>query len=263
MLGALDISIKAEPIAQLGPLTFTNSMLLGCIGSLTLLALLFYTRRQAARPRPSLLATAVLWAFETLTNTVEEVLGSRQKALKLMPLALTIFFVILVNNWFEVLPLVGPVTWQGHPLLRGLSADLNFTVAMAILTMVAAQIWGIRERGLIGNARRYLANPFKSPTHAFEGSLEFIAEFSRGAALALRLYGNIFGGEVLMLVIAYVSAWAAPATLPAFMLFELFIGGVQAYIFFMLAVVFVSFGQAPAQPHEEPAPALPAAVSTA
>ena len=244
LAAAPNVSLKAEPVALAGPVTVTNSMLLGLAGTLTMLGLLFYTRRQAALPRPSRLAVAVLWVFEILMDTTTEVLGSREQAKKLMPLAVTLFFLIIINNWFELLPVVGPVTWHGLPLLRGLAADLNFTAALAILTMVAAQIWGIRERGLWGNLRRYIANPFSDPIHAFEGSLEFVAEFSRGTALALRLFGNIFGGEVLMLIIAYVTAWAAPLTLPVFMLFELFIGTVQAYIFFMLAVVFVSFGSA-------------------
>jgi F-type H+-transporting ATPase subunit a len=259
---APNVSLKAEPITTAGPLTLSNSMLLGLIGTLSMIGLLFYTRVQAAKPRPSRLATAVLWIFEMLMNTAQDVLGSREQARRLMPLAVTIFFLILINNWFELLPIVGPVTWHGQPLLRGLAADLNFTAALAILTMVAAQIWGIRERGVWGNMRRYIANPFKDPIHAFEGSLEFVAEFSRGTALALRLFGNIFGGEVLMLIVAYITAWAAPLTLPVFMIFELFIGTVQAYIFFMLAVVFVSFGSAKHGTEEEPAASPLAAAAT-
>lgn len=257
---ALDISIGAKPITHAGPVTVNNSMLLGIVGTALVVGLLFYTKSQAQRSRPSLLATGMLWMFEILLNTTQEVLGSREKALRLMPLALSLFFLIFMNNWMEILPFVGPLTWHGQPLFRGLAADLNFTAAMALLTMISAQLWGIRERGVFGNAHRYLANPFKNPAHAFEGSLEFIAEFSRGTALAMRLFGNIFGGEVLMLVMAYVSSWLAPLTLPLFMLFELFIGAVQAYIFFMLAVVFVSFGQAPAS-EEGPHGAVSAAAA--
>lgn len=250
---APNVSLKAEPIFNAGPVTVTNSMLLGLGGTAFMVWLLFYTKQQAARPRPSRLATAVLWLFEVLLSTTEEVLGSRQQALQLMPLAGTIFFLVIINNWIELLPIVGPITWHGQPLLRGLAADLNFTFALAILTMVASQIWGIRQRGLLGNARRYLANPITDPLHAFSGSLEFISEFSRGTALSLRLFGNIFGGEVLILMISYVTSWAAPLALPVFMLFELFIGTVQAYIFFMLAVVFVSFGSKGHSPEDEPA----------
>lgn len=257
------VSLKAEPILQLGPLTVTNSMLLGLSATALMMWLLVYTKRQAALPRPSRLATAILWVFEILLDTTAEVLDSREQALQLMPLAGTMFFLIIINNWIELLPLVGPVTWNGQPMFRGLAADLNFTFALAILTMVASQIWGIRQRGLWGNARRYLANPVTDPMHAFSGALEFISEFSRGTALSLRLFGNIFGGEVLILMIAYVTSWAAPLALPVFMLFELFIGTVQAYIFFMLAVVFISFGSKGHSPEDEPEGSLQAAAATA
>ena len=112
LASAPDVSLKAEPVTTAGPLTVTNSMLLGIIGTLTMLGLLFYTRRQAARNRPSLIATAVLWVYEMLLNTTEEVLGSREQAKRLMPLAGTLFFLIIVNNWFELLPIVGPLTWH-------------------------------------------------------------------------------------------------------------------------------------------------------
>src|SRR6202020_1488119 len=96
--------------------------------------------------------------------------------------------------------------------------------------------------GFFGNLGRYFSNPFTNPMHAFEGFLELIAEFSRFIALSMRLFGNIFGGEVLLAVMSFITVYATPLTVPPFMLFELFIGLIQAYIFFMLTVVFVSLG---------------------
>jgi F-type H+-transporting ATPase subunit a len=94
----------------------------------------------------------------------------------------------------------------------------------------------------LGNAKRYIHNPFKDPLHAFEGALEIVAEFSRTLALSLRIFGNVFGGEVLLLVIAFLSGWAAAVSLPLFYIMELFVGAVQAYVFFMLTVAFISLG---------------------
>jgi F-type H+-transporting ATPase subunit a len=178
----------------------------------------------------------------------------------LAPLAISMFLIILVNNWFELLPFVGPVTYQGQPLFRGLAADLNFTAALAIITMVTAQIWAVRNMGFFGNLGRYFGNPFKDPMHVFEGFLELVAEFSRLIALAMRLFGNIFGGEVLLVVMLFITSYAAPLSLPPFMLLELFVGAVQAYVFFMLTVVFVSLGSAHSPDHspsesEDAAPA--------
>jgi F-type H+-transporting ATPase subunit a len=219
-------------------------MILGTVGVALLFWLFIYTAGRIKSGRYNRLSVAMLWGFETLLNTTEEILGDRKLARKLAPLAITIFFVIIINNWLEVLPILGPITWNNQPLFRGLAADLNFTAALAIITMVTAQAWAIRKHGFIGNIRRYIVNPIKDPMGFFEGILEIIAEFSRLIALSMRLFGNIFGGEVLLLVISFITSWAAPLALPVFMLLELFVGAIQAYVFFMLTVVFVSLGQA-------------------
>jgi F-type H+-transporting ATPase subunit a len=256
------VSLVAEPIFQIGPLRVTNSTLLGVVGGIILAWLLLYTVKRIKSGRHNRLSVAVLWLFEMLFGTVEEVLGSREKAKKLAPLAITIFLFVIVNNWLELIPFVGPVTWHGDPLFRGLAADLNFTLALAIITMVTAQIWAVRNLGFFGNLGRYFGNPFRDPMHVFEGFLELVAEFSRLIALAMRLFGNIFGGEVLLVVMSFISGYFAWLSLPPFMFLELFVGAVQAYVFFMLTVVFVSLGsnhghaQSPSESADEPKPSL-------
>ncbi|MDB5179361.1 MAG: atpB [Patescibacteria group bacterium] len=236
------VSLVAEPIFNIGPLNITNSTLLGVVGGIIMFWLLLSTVKRIKTGKHNRLSIAVLWLFDILFGTVEEILGSRDKAKKLAPLAITIFLFILINNWLGTFPFVGPLTWHGEPLFRGLAADLNFTAALALITMVTAQIWAHRSLGLGGNLGRYFGNPFKDFMHVFSGFLELIAEFSRLIALAMRLFGNIFGGEVLLLVMAYISGPAAPIALIPFMLIEIFVGAIQAYVFFMLTVVFVSLG---------------------
>jgi F-type H+-transporting ATPase subunit a len=153
--------------------------------------------------RPSRLAGFVMWIFEILYDTIVNVIGDKRIARKVLPLAITIVFFFTINNWLGIFPFVGSVTYHGHELFRGAAADLNTMLAVAIISIVTAQAWAIRRRGLIGNMHRYIGNPFKDPLHAFEGFLELIAEFSRTAALALRMFGNVFGGEVLLAVIAF------------------------------------------------------------
>ena len=77
---------------------------------------------------------------------------------------------------------------------------------------------------------------------AFVGILEVVAEFSRLLGLSFRLFGNVLAGEVLLIMIAYLTQYLSPIALQPFYMFELFIGGIQAYIFFMLTVVFISLG---------------------
>jgi F-type H+-transporting ATPase subunit a len=253
------VSLVAESLFQVGPLTIRNSMLLGLLGTAVMVWLFMYTVRRVQQGHHNRLSIAVFWLFEIMLGTIEEVMGDRDKARKIAPLALTIFFLVMINNWMGLLPFVGPVTWHGEPLFRGLASDLSFTLALAIITMVTAQIWAIRTHGVFGNLGRYFGNPFKDPMHAFEGALELVAEFSRLIALAMRLFGNVFGGEVLLVVMAFITAWASPLALPPFMLLELFVGAIQAYVFFMLTVVFVSLGSASHHPESETAEHQPQA----
>lgn len=238
------VSLPAELMFSVGPLDIYNSQLLGILGTLTFMGLFWYAARRIQQRRYNRLVILMLWGYEMLLNTVEEVMGDRQRARQLAPMAITLFFVIMINNWFGLLPFVGPVTWHGEPLFRGLASDLNFTAALAIITMVVAQVWAVKTHGFFGNLGRYFGNPFKDPIHAVEGFLELIAEFSRLIALAMRLFGNVFGGEILLLAMAFITSWAASVALAPFMLLELFVGVVQAYVFFMLLVVFVSLASA-------------------
>jgi F-type H+-transporting ATPase subunit a len=240
--GGPAVSVGAEHLFNIGPIHVSNSMVLGWIGWTITFWLLFRTTYRIKRKKYDYITLAVLWAYEYLLDTMTEVLAGRGLALKLAPLAITMFFFILINNWLEVLPILGTITWHGTALFRGLSADLNFTFALAVITFATAHVWAIRDRGFVGNLHRYFANPFKDPLHAFEGFLELIAEFSRFIALSMRLFGNIFGGEVLLLVVAFITSFFSVLALPPFLLFELFIGLIQAYIFFMLTTVFVSLG---------------------
>jgi F-type H+-transporting ATPase subunit a len=246
------VSIVAEHLFNVGPISVTNSMLLGVIGSAVTFWLLIYTALRIKAKRYNRLSVAVFWLYDYLLSTVTEVIGDKKLARKLAPLPIGMFFFIVINNWFELLPVVGTMTYHGEPLFRGLAADLNFTAALAVITMVTAQIWGIRHHGFFGNLGRYFRNPFTNPVGAFEGFLELVAEFSRLIALALRLFGNIFGGEVLIAVMGFITVYLSPLTLPPFMLLELFIGLVQAYVFFMLTCVFVSLGLIDHHPKASP-----------
>jgi F-type H+-transporting ATPase subunit a len=245
------VSIVAEHLFNVGPLSVTNSMLYGSIGTLVLLGLLWRTVRHVKARNYDYFTLMMLWVYETLLNTVEEVMGDREAARKLAPLAITMFFVITINNWMGLLPFVGPLTYNGEPLFRGLASDLNFTAGLAVITMVTAQVWAVKAHGFFGNLGRYFVNPFKDGMGFFVGFLEIVSEFSRLIALAMRLFGNVFGGEVLLLVMGFITMFAAPIALPPFMLLELFVGAIQAYVFFMLTVVFTSLAM---MSHHEPSP---------
>jgi len=231
------ISIAPQILWHAGPFAISNSQVLGLFGTALVTWLLVSTALAAkADRRMNRLQGMVMWVFEMLYKTTIDVIGDRETARKVIPLGATIVFFFAINNWFGLLPGVGAITYNGHELFRGVAADLNTTLAIAIISIVTAQVWAVRRRGFKGNLDRYLINPFKSPIHSFIGILEILAEISRTAALALRMFGNVLGGEVLLAVIGY----AGGLILPVFYCLELFVGGIQAYVFFMLTIAFIS-----------------------
>ena len=251
--GEIHVSLPTETILNLGPLPITNTMLLGGVGVFVMFALFVNAVRHVKRGTHSRLSNIVTWAFEGLYNTVFEIVPDRKVAKSIAPLALAIFFTVLCTYWISVLPGVGhSIMWGDGPLLRGLPTDLNFTLAIAIITMVAVQFYAIKAHGIFGNMGRYLMNPFKNPIGAFEGVLELLGEFSRGIALSLRLFGNAFAGEVLLLIVGAMSGYLAGLSLPFFLGFELFIGFIQAYVFYMLTLIFAALAIASHGSHDTP-----------
>lgn len=238
----LHISLAAEELFRLGPVSITNAVVLGVIGIAITLAILFRAAHNAKNGKKSFVTSIVQWAFEGFLKQAEEIIGDKEIARRIYPLAITMFFVVLITYWLSVLPGVGTITYNGIPVFRALPADLNFTFALAIITLVATQVYAIRKHGFFGNLGRYFKSPLKDPISAFEGLLEFIGEFSRTIALSFRLFGNAFAGEVLLLLIAVLTSYFAVAALPFFMVFELFIGFIQAYVFFVLTLIFTSLG---------------------
>ncbi|NCU29126.1 F0F1 ATP synthase subunit A [Candidatus Saccharibacteria bacterium] len=237
------ISIKAEEIVEVFGVSLTNSHLLGILGFALLIWLLFRASAVAkGKKKPDFATRLVTWVFEGLYGTVKQVIPDETWAKRIAPLVITIFFFVIAQYWLGLLPIVGPITVDGVPVFRSMVADLNMTFALAIITIVAAQIYAFKYLGFKGNLSRYFVNPLKNPIMAFVGLLELVAEMSRLLGLSFRLFGNVLAGEVLLIMIAYLSQFISPIALQPFYIFELFIGGIQAYIFFMLSTVFISLG---------------------
>lgn len=257
-MDGLHISISAEPIFHLSGFPITNALVTGILGSLLAVFVLVYAASKVKKGKYNRFVGLVQWVFEGLLKQINDIIPDKKLARKITPLAVTIFFVILLNYWLSVIPGLDTIKWDGVPILRSLTADLNFTLALAVISIITVQIYAVKHLGVFGNAKRYFRNPLKDPIGAFEGFLELIGEFSRGTALALRLFGNTFAGEVLLIVIAVLTSYAAAVTLPFFMLFELFIGFIQAYVFFVLTLIFTSLAVSHHGPeHTDHSPAAP------
>lgn len=129
---------------------------------------------------------------------------------------------------------------QGYaliPFLRAPAADLNITFAWALVTCFLIEFFGFQALGL-GYLNKFFINPFKGgPIQTFVGLLELLGEFTRLIAFAFRIFGNIFGGEVVLVVMSFLFSYVLP--LPFYGL-ELFVAFIQAVIFAVLALVFFS-----------------------
>jgi len=159
------------------------------------------------------------------------------------PLLFAFFFYILLQNWFGLLPGVGSLlirVVEEHekifiPLLRGNNADLNTTLALAVISVLSIQYFSIKYLGI----KKYLHKffNFSDPISFFVGILDILSEFSKVLSFAFRLFGNIFAGEVLLTIVAFLVP--VLASFP-FIGLEIFVGFVQALVFSMLTAVFIS-----------------------
>lgn len=237
----MEISIKAEPVFEIFGLPITNSILLGIAGYIIVFAWLAYVAKRAEdeSKKRGFFTRIALWCFEGLYKTCKEVIPNEKICKIVAPFAISLFFYIGVLYYIELLPFVGEViTYNGTPLFRGPVADLSLTFALAIMAIILIQIMAVIKHGFRGNLSRYLKNPFKNPVGAMEGVLELISEISRLIALSMRLFGNVLAGEILIVIVSWLTGYVSPALLPLVYVFEMFIGGIQAYVFFSLTVVF-------------------------
>lgn len=134
-------------------------------------------------------------------------------------------------------------TQKMAPLFRAGTADLNTTLALSLISVTMIQLFGLRFQG-ISYLTKYFN--FSSPINFFVGFLEIVSEFGKIASFAFRLFGNIFAGEVLILVLLYLTKVVAP--IPFYGL-ELFVGMIQAVVFSMLSLIL--FNMATIGHHEE------------
>lgn len=241
-MSALHISLAAEPVISLGPLVITNSMLTSVLGTGIIVGLTIMAARRVTVHPTSMIGQTLEMCSETLLTVIERVTNNRQRALTYFPLLATLFLFIVVNNWLGLLPGVGSITVATKegvaPLLRAATADLNTTFALAIISVLIAQIYAIRRLGLFSHIKKYVS---LNPLLLFVGILEFISELTRMISFSFRLFGNIFAGEVLLIVISFLLPLVAP--LPFFFL-ELFVGFIQALVFTMLTLVFLEIASA-------------------
>ena len=231
------ISLQAEKIFSIGGFPVTNSLILAIIVLVVLGGTAILARRKI-KLIPGKIQGLVEVFLETLLGLMDTVFGDRRKSEKYLPLIATIFLFVLFSNWLGLVPGVGSIVFHGEetsPLLRSPSADLNFTLGLAIIAVISANIFGIAAIGFWRHLAKFFN--FKSPIGFFIGLIELVSEVAKMISFSFRLFGNIFAGEVLLIIVAFLVPYIVP--LP-FLFLEVFVGFVQALIFSMLTIVFIA-----------------------
>jgi len=236
-----EISIKAETIFHLFGFKITNSFILSSLVLLLFVIIAILYSKDISASKKS----GFFYIFNALLQTVyglfESILGKNIKYF--FPLLSSFFVWILFQNWAGLLPGVGSILIKveehGHilhvPLLRSNNADINGTLALSLISVIMIQVFGIKFLGLGGYLSKFFN--FSNPINFFVGILDILSEFSKILSFTFRLFGNIFAGEVLMTIIAFLVPVFAPFP---FLILEIFVGLVQALVFSLLTTVFIN-----------------------
>lgn len=256
----------AESIFHIGNFPVTNAYINSCIAVVLFIVSGFILRNKTALI-PKGFQNFAESVLEFMLGYIDQVTKDRKKSLKFFPIVGGLFLFILISNWMGLIPGTGSIgrwlTIHGElelvPLFRPANSDLNMTVAMAIFAVAVSHIAGVATIGFFKYANKFIK--LGDLMHSFKkgginiligfiefgvGFLEIISEVAKLISLSFRLFGNIFAGEVLLTIMATLVAYFVP--LP-FMFLELIVGLIQAIVFSMLTLVYLSIATAEVNEH--------------
>lgn len=265
-----EITLYAEEIGHIGKLPVTNALLTSwvVVGIIIIISLVI---RFSIKKIPGKLQSLFELILDAAYDLCDQVTGSRTITQKVFPLAIGIFFFVLFNNWLGIFPLggLGIIETNGDhsaylPFLRSGTADINTTIALAVIAVIGSNIFGIMSIGAWKTFNKYVnlkalggmvtkvrKDPMvllTAPITFFVGILELVGEVAKVASLSFRLFGNVFAGEVLLGAMAAILAFVLPVP---FLFLEIFVGLIQALIFSMLTLVYFTIASQDHEEHEE------------
>ena len=238
-------TLTGEPLFHLGPLSYTNAHFTMLLVTLVLSGLAFGATRNL-REQPRGLQNVVELLVQGLSDFVVSVGGPGAR--KYLPLFGTLLLFILVSNWLSVVPLIGQVKALHSP-----TADYHINFAMALVAFVAYQTEGFRTLGRSYvnrwfNFSGFRDGPFIGAIFVLVGLIELFSELFRMVTLTLRLWGNVLGGEIMLVVMS--GLLLLPGLALPFVGLEIFIGLVQGLVFSLLVLMYFVLA---IEPHEHKA----------
>ncbi len=260
-------TLYAESIGHIGSFTITNALLTSWVVVFIIIIIAIVVKTKLKK-----IPKGIQNIFEILIEGAEglcdQVTGNRAITNKAFPIVFAIFVFVLLNNWIGILPIggFGLIQMSEHgkmfiPLFRSGTADINGTLPLAIMSVIGANVFGIISIGVWKTINKYvnlkaLGSIFTkikkdpgilmtAPIMFAVGILELVGEFAKIASLSFRLFGNVFAGEVLLVSMGAIMAYVLPTP---FLLLEVFVGLIQAFIFAILTLVYYTISS---MDHEE------------
>ncbi len=265
-----EATLYAEPIFNIGSFPVTNALFTSWIVVLIIFVIAVIIRSKI-REIPRGIQNFFEIVIEGALNLCDQVTNDRAITIKAFPIVFSVFLFILINNWMGIVPLggLGIITQTDHgqafiPIIRSGTADVNGTLPLAILSVLGANLFGIFSIGAWKTLNKYVnlnalgsmvtkvrKDPMvlmTAPITIFVSALELIGEFAKMASLSFRLFGNVFAGEVLLASMAAIFAYIVPTP---FILLEVFVGVIQAFIFSILTLVYYTIASHDHDDHDE------------
>jgi F-type H+-transporting ATPase subunit a len=228
-------ALGPEALFTAGSFRFTNTLAATLLVDALLVYVVFAVRRRLSTV-PGKLQGATEAVIEYLHTTTEQVAGPR--AALIFPWVAVFFIYIAVSNLLGLLPGFGTIGFhraEGFvPLFRASTSDLNTTLALAVVSVIATHALAIRTTGLGTYLRRFIAI---NPLLLFVGLMEIVSELTKFLSFSFRLYGNISAGEMVLGTVASLAAFVVPIP---FLALEVLAGVIQAMIFSFLTLAFMS-----------------------
>lgn len=258
----------AEAIFHLGGFPITNTMINSwiAVGFFIVIAFLL-SKKQTGAPKG--LHNIAEGIIEFMLSEIQKVTGDVKRARQFLPIVGTIFLFILFSNWIGLFPGVGSIgIWETKegvkelvPILRSAASDLNLTLAIAVFAVLSSHFIGLRTVGFVNHVSKFLN--FRGIWQSFKkgpvaivvafiefgvGLIEIVSELAKVVSLSLRLFGNVFAGEVLMTVMLGLFSFALPIP---FIFLEILVGVIQATVFAMLTLAYLTVATTAHGDHDE------------
>lgn len=237
----MQIELAAETIGHIGKFPLTNTMLVSLTVTTALSAAAIAVGRNV-RMVPAGAQNFFEMVIETAYQMTEDLAHSNAKVF--FPFIMTFFLFIITANWLGLLPGFGTIGFnEVHdgkhvfvPLLRSINADLNMTLALALVSVLVTHYFAVKYLGVGGYLKKWFS---LNPIFLFVGVLELVGEVTKVVSLSFRLFGNIFAGEVVLTTVAGLSKFTAFIVPLPFYFLEIIVGFVQAAVFMMLTLTFM------------------------